>query len=81
LRELKQLGRPLLVGASRKSFLGKLTGRAPGERTSASAAAAVVAVLNGASAVRVHDVAETRDAVAVCDAVLASPVLSDAERA
>jgi dihydropteroate synthase len=80
LRELKQLGRPLLVGASRKSFLGKLTGRPAPERAGASVAAAAVAALNGAAAVRVHDVAETREALAVCDAVLGASALSDGER-
>jgi len=72
LRELTQLGRPLLVGASRKSFLGKLSGKAAAERLSASVAAAAVAALNGASLVRVHDVAATREALAVVDAVRSS---------
>ncbi len=70
LRELTTLGRPVLVGASRKSFLGHLTGQPdPTRRTAASIAAAALAVANGASIVRVHDVPETRDAVAVADAV------------
>jgi len=72
LRELTQLGRPLLVGASRKSFLGKLTGRPPGERAIASAAAAALAAANGAAILRVHDVAETREALLVADAVRSS---------
>jgi dihydropteroate synthase len=69
LRELRQLGRPLLVGASRKSFLARLTDRPPDGRAVASAAAAAVAALNGAALVRVHDVRETREALAVCEAV------------
>ena len=72
LRELTQLGRPLLVGASRKSFLGKLSGKPAADRLSASVAAAAVAALHGASLVRVHDVAATREALAVVDAVRSS---------
>jgi dihydropteroate synthase len=70
LRELARLGRPLLVGLSRKSTLGELTGRGVGDRIAASVAAAVIAVLHGASIVRVHDVAETVDAVKVARAVM-----------
>lgn len=61
--ELLRLGRPLLVGWSRKSTLGALTGREVGERTSASVAAALIAVQRGARIVRVHDVAATVDAL------------------
>ncbi len=70
LRQLADIGPPLLVGLSRKSSLGALTGRAVGERLPASLAAAVVAVMNGASIVRAHDVAETVDAIKVAAAVL-----------
>ena len=66
--ELVALGRPLLVGWSRKSALGAITGRQVGERTSASVAAALAAVQNGASIVRVHDVAATVDALKVWQA-------------
>ena len=62
---LLQLGCPLLLGWSRKSTLGQLTGRPVGERTAASVAAALAAVRQGASVVRVHDVAETVDALKV----------------
>jgi dihydropteroate synthase len=72
LRELGQLGRPLLVGASRKSFLGTLSGKPAPERVVGSLAAAVIAAGNGASIVRVHDVAATREALAVADATLTS---------
>jgi len=68
-RELLQLGRPLVVGASRKSFLGRLDGRPPDERVVASIACAAVCVSNGALVVRAHDVRETRDAVAVAHAI------------
>ena len=64
-RELLALGRPLLVGWSRKSTLGAITGRDAGERLAASVAAALAAVLHGASIVRVHDVAATVDALKV----------------
>ena len=64
-RELLAIGQPLLVGWSRKSTLGKVTGRPVGERQSASVAAALAAVLAGASVLRVHDVAATVDALAV----------------
>ncbi len=64
-RELLAPGRPLLVGWSRKSSLGALTGRAVGDRLSASLAAALASVAHGASIVRVHDVAATVDALKV----------------
>lgn len=70
LGELRLLGAPILVGMSRKAFLGALTGgKPPAERVTASAAsAAIAAVLQGADMVRVHDVAETKDALVVADA-------------
>ena len=64
-RELLAIGRPLLVGWSRKSTLGRITGRPVDERVVASVAAAVIAVERGARIVRVHDVAATVDALAV----------------
>ena len=64
-RELLALGRPLLVGWSRKSTLGAITGRDVSERQVASVAAALAAVQNGARIVRVHDVAQTVDALKV----------------
>jgi dihydropteroate synthase len=65
LEQFVGLGRPLLVGISRKGMLKQATGRSVGERTFASAAAALIAVERGARIVRVHDVAATRDALAV----------------
>ncbi len=68
LRGLEQLaseGLPVLAGLSRKSMLGAITGRPLGERLVASIAAAVLAVERGARILRVHDVAATRDALAV----------------
>jgi dihydropteroate synthase len=61
LESLVGTGIPVLVGASRKAFLGAITGRAVGERLAASLACAARAAQAGAAAVRVHDVAETRD--------------------
>ena len=59
-------GFPILVGASRKSFLGKLLGKDdPKERLSGSLASAAIAVWNGAKILRVHDVAATVDAVKI----------------
>lgn len=63
------LGVPVLAGLSRKSMLGALTGRAPRERLAASVAAALLAAERGARILRVHDVAETRDALLVWEAV------------
>lgn len=63
--ELVALGRPLLVGWSRKGTLGQITGRPVGERLAASVAAALAAVARGARIVRVHDVAATVDALKV----------------
>ena len=64
-RELLALGRPLLIGWSRKSTLGAITGRDVGERQAASVAAALAAVHAGARIVRVHDVKATVDALKV----------------
>ena len=71
LDALTDLGVPLLVGLSRKSMVGALTGRPPGERLASSLTAALLAVQRGAAVLRVHDVAETRDALAVWEAVRA----------
>lgn len=60
---------PLLVGVSRKSMLGQITGRPVAARQAASIAAALVAAQKGAAIIRVHDVAETRDALAVLAAI------------
>jgi dihydropteroate synthase len=69
LAELAADGTPLLVGLSRKSTIGTLTGRAPGERVYGSVALAVIAALRGARIVRAHDVAATVDALKVAAAV------------
>ncbi len=71
LAQLRVLGVGVLVGTSRKSFLGKLTGNKPAEQRLAGSlgSVALAAVTGGADVVRVHDVQETRDALAVADAV------------
>ncbi len=69
LDELAALGRPVLVGWSRKGTLGRITGRAVGDRLAASLAAALAAVHHGAAIVRAHDVAATVDALKVWQAV------------
>jgi dihydropteroate synthase len=69
LDRLTALGHPIVVGASRKSFLGQLTGRPPEDRELQTAAAHTAAILAGASVVRVHDVRAQRRAVLVADAV------------
>jgi len=70
LGELDDLGRPLCIGVSRKSFLGAITGRArTGDRLAGSLAATAVAVLHGAALIRTHDVAETLDAVRVAERI------------
>ena len=68
LPELAALGVPLLAGWSRKSSLGRITGRDTGERLAGSLAAALLALLGGARILRVHDVKETRDAALVYEA-------------
>lgn len=69
LRELTDAGLPLLVGLSRKSMLGTLTHRPPGERLGGSIALALIAARNGARIIRAHDVAQTVDALRVSAAV------------
>lgn len=69
LDELVALGQPLLVGVSRKSMIGALTGRDVDARLAGSLAATLAAVLRGARIVRVHDVAETCDALRVWQAI------------
>lgn len=69
LRELVSGEWPVLVGLSRKSIVGTLTGRAAGERVHGSVALAVIAAMNGARIIRAHDVAATVDALKVVAAV------------
>jgi dihydropteroate synthase len=70
LRDLCALGFPTLLGTSRKSTLGKLTGREPHERIYSTAATTALAIAAGVDMVRVHDVAQNRDAISVTDAIV-----------
>ena len=70
LGELKSLGKPILLGVSNKSFIGRVTGDPASERLIGSLAAAVTGVMNGAGIVRVHNVRETRKALMVVDAIM-----------
>jgi dihydropteroate synthase len=76
LRELPRLaalGSPLLVGVSRKSFIGRMLGRSPDQRLAGGLGLAALAVSMGARIIRTHDVAATRDAVRMVSAVLRDP--------
>ena len=79
LGELRGLGRPILIGTSRKSFIGNLTGAPVEERIGGTVASCVLAVANGAAMVRVHDVGPVRDALAVTDAILRPEVAAAIE--
>jgi len=70
LGELRELGRPLVVGTSRKSFLGKIDGSAVDDRLGGTIASSILAVAEGADVLRVHDVAEAAQAVKVASAIL-----------
>jgi dihydropteroate synthase len=70
LGELRELGRPLVIGTSRKSFIGKVDGSAAGERLGGTIASSVLAAAEGAAVLRVHDVAEVGQALAVTAAIL-----------
>lgn len=72
LEQLKILGRPILIGASRKSFIGKITGQPVTERLSATVSSNCLSALNGARILRVHDVKECRRALAVIDKILSA---------
>ena len=72
LGELAELGRPIVVGTSRKSFIAKVDGSEVGDRLGGSLASAVLAWANGASVLRVHDVAATDEAIRVAQAILRS---------
>jgi dihydropteroate synthase len=70
LGELRELGRPIVIGTSRKSFLGTLTGREVDERLGSTIASNVAALAAGADVFRVHDVRELREALAVAETIL-----------
>jgi dihydropteroate synthase len=70
LEELRSLGRPLLIGPSRKSFIGQLTGEPADGRLSGTIASVVLGIIKGADMVRVHDVGEVKRAIQVADAIM-----------
>ena len=70
LREFRILGRPVLVGASRKAFIGRVTGGTPVERDEGTAAAVTAAILNGGQVIRVHDVPMMKKVATMADALL-----------
>jgi dihydropteroate synthase len=80
LQEFRSLGCPVLVGASRKSFIGKLLNRQPHERLAGSLAVAAWAVLRGANILRVHDVTETLDVAKICAALHAARNAANSRR-
>ena len=69
LNRIRNLGYPILLGVSRKSFIGHVTGDLVSNRLPGSLAAATIGVMNGAHIVRVHDVAETVQAIKIVDAI------------
>jgi dihydropteroate synthase len=70
LGELRGLGRPIVIGTSRKSFIGKLTGREVDRRLGGTIASNVLAVRAGADVIRAHDVLELRQAITVAEVIL-----------
>ena len=72
LDRFESFGLPLMIGTSRKSFIGRLTGREPSDRLLGTAASVAAAIIRGAHIVRVHDVAQILDVVRVTDALLAN---------
>jgi dihydropteroate synthase len=70
LGELRELGRPLVVGTSRKSFIGRVDGSPADQRLGGTIASSVLAAAEGADVLRVHDVAEVRQALTVAAAIL-----------
>jgi dihydropteroate synthase len=79
LDEIVAVGRPVIVGVSRKRFIGSLTARAEADRVAGGIAANVLAFQRGAHMFRVHDVAETRDALAVAAATVGGAAALDRE--
>lgn len=70
LGEFKSLGRPILVGTSRKAFIGKITGGTPAERIEGTAATVTAAILHGGHVMRVHDVRAMKKVAAMADAIM-----------
>ncbi|MDZ7372794.1 MAG: dihydropteroate synthase [candidate division KSB1 bacterium] len=73
LGEFRRFGRPVMIGPSRKSFIGKVLGLPPQERLEGTAAAVAVGIAHGADVVRVHDVREMRRVVQIADCIVGKP--------
>jgi len=69
LTSFRQIGRPLLIGTSMKSFIGQVTGAPPPDRSEGTLASIAISLWNGADIVRVHDVKKTQPVVALVDAI------------
>lgn len=69
LAEFKSLGRPILLGTSRKSFIGQITKAPVAERLEGTIASTIIGIMNGADIVRVHDVRQVKRAVEIADAI------------
>ena len=67
---MEELNRPILVGVSRKSFIGKILDLPPQERLEGTIAASILSIINGAHILRVHDVASVKRAVLVAEAII-----------
>ncbi len=70
LAELKKIGRPIIIGTSRKSFIGKVLNLRPDERIFGSITSVILACINGANIVRVHDVRQTRQSILLMERIL-----------
>ncbi len=70
MKDLRQFGYPVLIGPSRKSFIGKITGALPDQRMEGTAAAVAVSIMNGANIIRVHDVKQMKQVAQVTDAIV-----------
>jgi dihydropteroate synthase len=77
LRIFEKLARPILVGPSRKSFIGRLLDAPPSERLEGTIAAVTASILNGAHIVRAHDVKEIKRAVTIADAIVEKSIIGD----
>jgi len=72
LERLERFGLPVMIGTSRKSFIGRLTGHREDKRMFGSAASIAIAILNGAHLIRVHDVRQMAEAARIADAIISS---------